>query len=296
MEFPTFRTEAARARFRRAYDDALAEWPVPHRSVELETHLGPTHVIASGPPDAAPVILLPSFSGTALLWAPNVTALSARHRVYAVDVIGQPGRSLARRRIETRDDLVRWLTEVMDGLGVPRATLIGSSFGAFLAMDLALAARDRVEKLVLIGPAGVFAKMSPAVVLRLLTSGLRRSLRRMLGDRRPAGAHVLFSPKVAPPPPGDAWRQLMDVVLEERPKVSLIAPAVFTSAELATLGVPALLLVGEHEQLGDAPALIARARALKPEIQAELVADADHLANVTAAKAVNDRMLRFLEG
>ena len=293
IKFPSFRSAAAQERFDRAYEAALAAWPVSHQPAQLQTGLGPTSGIASGAPEAPPLILLPSFSGTALFWAPNVAALSAHYRVYAVDVIGQPGRSLALRKIKSRDEFAGWLIEVMDGLGVRRAALIGSSFGAFLAMNVAIAEPERVERLILIGPAGVFRKMSLPVVLRLITGGLRRSLHSKLGVRPPR-SEALFSRKVNPPPPNDPWRQLMDVILEERPKVSLISPTVFTKAELASVKARTLLLVGQHEQLSAAEATIEKARLLKPDIVAEVVQGADHLASITAAQEVTERSLRFL--
>jgi len=228
--FPSFRSDAAQAQFEQAYDTALAAWPVPHQSLQLETGLGPTHVIASGATSAPAVVLLPSFSATALLWAPNVAALSACHRVYAVDVVGQPGLSRALRKIRRREDFSGWLSEVLDALHLRRTALVGASFGAFLAANQAIAEPLRVERLALIGPAGVFVGMSPKVILRLISGGLRRRIpsRR---ETSPRGSAVLFSPKVTPPPPDDPWRRLMDLILQERPRVSLISPTVFRTAD-----------------------------------------------------------------
>ncbi|MEO8450898.1 MAG: alpha/beta fold hydrolase, partial [Gemmatimonadota bacterium] len=42
--------------------------------------------------------------------------------------------------------------EVLDAAGVDRATLVGHSLGSAVALDVALARPDRVERLVLIGP------------------------------------------------------------------------------------------------------------------------------------------------
>ena len=62
---PRFKSEESRARYMAAYDAALRDWPVAYEALDLPTRLGPTHVIASGPPDAPPLLLLPSFAGTA---------------------------------------------------------------------------------------------------------------------------------------------------------------------------------------------------------------------------------------
>jgi hypothetical protein len=41
-----------------AYDAVLKEWPVEYETLHVPTGLGTTHVIASGPAHAPPVLLL----------------------------------------------------------------------------------------------------------------------------------------------------------------------------------------------------------------------------------------------
>src|SRR5688572_21678913 len=96
-----FKTEAAEARYIAAYDAVLAKWPVAYQEITVPTRLGATHVIASGPADAPPVVLLHAAMATATVWRPNVLALSEHFRVYAVDVVGQGGRTVASRKIES---------------------------------------------------------------------------------------------------------------------------------------------------------------------------------------------------
>src|SRR5580692_532951 len=115
---PRFKSDASRARYMAAYDAVLRDWPIPYEELDVPTRLGPTHVIASGPPDAPPLVLLPSFAGSATVWRLNVAGLSRRYRTYAVDVIGQPGKSQAPQRLEDRSQYAQWCTDLLDGLGV----------------------------------------------------------------------------------------------------------------------------------------------------------------------------------
>ena len=294
--YPRFKTEAGEARYQAAYDAALQDWPVACEALDIETELGPTHVIASGPADAPPLVLLPSFAGTALAWRPNIAALAERHRCYAVDVIGQPGRSLARRRLEDPDDYAPWLAELLDRLGVGRAAFVGCSFGAFLAARQALWAPGRVERVAMIGPPGVFAAMSWRVALTMRTARLRRRVRRLLGDKREPSARTLHAPGAPQHPEDDAWRRLMGVTMAESPEVSVTQAPVFSRAELKRITAPMLLLIGEYEQLYDPAATLARARRLKPGIAAELVSGADHIAAMAQPDIVNARLLGFLDG
>ncbi len=294
--FPRFKTDEGQARYLAAYEAALRDWPVPCEALDIETQLGATRVIASGPKDAPPVILLPSFAATALVWRPNIAALSQARRCYAVDVIGQPGHSLARRRLEGPDDYAPWLAELLDGLGVGRAAFVGCSFGGFLAARQALWAPERVERVAMIGPVGVFAAMPWALALWMRTARLRRRLRRLLGDRRAPSARSLHARAAPQHPEDDGWRKLMGVTMAESPEVSVTQAPVFTPAELGRIKAPMLLLIGEYEQLYEPQATLVRARRLKPGIEAEIIAGADHIAAMAQPDQVNARLLAFLGG
>src|SRR5689334_834092 len=78
---PVFRSPEGEAAFMAAYDAVLANWPVAYESLSIPTRLGRTHVIASGPASAPPVILLHSLAASAAVWQPNVAALSPHFRV-----------------------------------------------------------------------------------------------------------------------------------------------------------------------------------------------------------------------
>jgi pimeloyl-ACP methyl ester carboxylesterase len=294
--YPGFKTEAGRARYAGAYETALKGWPVPYEELDIATALGVTHVIASGPEDAPPLMLLPSFAATGLVWRPNIAALSQRHRCYAVDVIGQPGKSLARRRIADPAEYAPWMAELMDGLGAPTAALVGCSFGAFVAARQAAATPQRVSRVALIGPVGVFAAMPWTVALRMRTARLRRRIRRLLGDKRDPSAHALHARAAPQHPADDAWRALMGVTMAESPEVSVTEAPVFSRAELRRITAPMLLLIGEHEILYDPAATVRRARQLKPGIEAEVVPAADHIAAMAQPDAVNARLAAFLGG
>jgi len=54
------------------------------------------------------------------------------------------------------------------------------------------------------------------------------------------------------------------------------------------------LLLGEHEQLNNPRRVLARAKRAKPDIEAHLIPNADHLANITAADEVTARLCDFL--
>ena len=53
-----FTSAEAEREYTAAYDDVLAQWPVPFTQVMVSAPFGETHVIVSGPEGGAPVVLL----------------------------------------------------------------------------------------------------------------------------------------------------------------------------------------------------------------------------------------------
>jgi pimeloyl-ACP methyl ester carboxylesterase len=287
---PAFKSEEGRARYLAAYDAVLADWPVAYEEIDIPTRLGSTHVVASGPWDAPPLILLPSFAGTATVWRLNAAGLSGDFRTYAVDVIGQPGKSLAVRRLANRRDYADWMVDLLDGLGVARASLVGCSFGGFIALNQAAMTPERVASVVAISPPGVFGsqywKLTYAMRVR---APLMRLARRLGGKTRAPSMTDL----VRRPPRDAKWAALMAVTMAERPELSVINPPMFSRAELRAIRCPALLLIGAEETLYDPAVTLKRAQARMPQLAVAIVAGADHIAAMAQPDDVNARIVQF---
>lgn len=86
-------------------------------------------------------------------WIKNIDALATNNRVIAVDLPGY-GKSDKGYYKYTMDFYAKVLTELLDNLGIEKVTPIGHSMGGQIAMTMALDYSDRVDKLVLISPAG----------------------------------------------------------------------------------------------------------------------------------------------
>jgi pimeloyl-ACP methyl ester carboxylesterase len=88
-----FKSAEGEAAYKAAYDRILALWGVAYECLEVSTRFGITHVMASGPKDAPPLILLHGMGASSTFWFPNISELSPRFRTFAVDVIGDLGKS-----------------------------------------------------------------------------------------------------------------------------------------------------------------------------------------------------------
>ena len=94
------------------------------------------------------------------MWSPNIADFSKDYRVYAIDVMGQPSKSIPDEPIRNAADYVAWLTATLDALHLDRVSLVGMSYGGWLALNYAVAAPERVRKLVLLSPGGASCRWS----------------------------------------------------------------------------------------------------------------------------------------
>jgi len=279
-----FRTPQGAVRFVAAYDAAVARCAAAVGGVYVPTSFGMTHAITSGDRSAMPLVLLHCGMGSASVWHPNLEELSRHFRVFAVDVICEPNKSVPSRTVRTRNEFARWLVEVLDGLSVESAAIVGSSYGGFLATNFAVHAPDRVKGLVLISPAATFVPVW-RFFLRALLLYLRRP------DVR--GPIMLRGMEIDPTSP---WAEVLRLAASEGRIVHRVAPVAIPRQDLQRVGRPVLLLIGERDRLyrpKTPQQVLERARQLMPQLEGEIIPNCNHLAALTHSQYVNGRISRF---
>lgn len=248
-----------------AYDELLGRWPRPVEAVDVDTSLGRTRVHAAGPPGAPPVLLVPGGGTCAPVWAAVAAGLAGDHRVLAVDVPGDAGRSAAPAApVRHREQVADWLQEVLDGVGVGRAVVVGHSYGAWLALVHAIHHPERVGRLVLLDPTDCFVPLAPAYLARAAPLLMAPSPRRRRAFLRweTAGRGLDESAE-------RLWAG------QGRPTV-LLRPRRPAALDLQGLGVRVDLLVAEHSRAHDPARLARRARALLPDARIATLEGVSH--------------------
>lgn len=149
MKMNLYRTKKAQQLIAASYDRLLDEWGVATDLKDIETTYGSTRVIACGNPEAPPLLLLHGVGDdSALMWIYNAAALAPHFRLYAVDTLGGPGKSVPNRNYNHTFDHSVWLDEVLDGLGLAEVNLAGVSHGGYLVQHYTLVRPERVKKAV----------------------------------------------------------------------------------------------------------------------------------------------------
>lgn len=280
-----WRSPEAEQRFRAMEDELWHElWPDPPASFDVDTHLGPTRLYRwDGEGD--PVVFLHGTGATSLMWSGYIDLLGGR-TVYAIDTIGDVGRSQQRVPIEDAGNLARWLDETLAAAGVDRAHLVGGSYGGFLAANQAIHQPARVRSITLLEPVGLVPLRFGRFMAWGLTVGLASTLPGPL--RRAAGR--------APCMPLLDDKRILRMgrhsYRAHRPRS--LPPGPFTDDELRSITLPVLLLLGEKSPVHHAPQVLARATELLADLDAEIVPRAGHPLPLSHPDHIATRLNDFL--
>lgn len=287
-KIPVFRSPEIEALYNEAYEAALRQWPVPYDELYIPTQFGNTHVIASGPKSAAPLVLLHPAGCGATIWYWNVGPLSQHYRTYAVDTISEANKSVLTHPVKSNQDFVDWVVDLFNGLQIESADMVGNSFGGFLTLNTALYFPKRVKKLVLISPAATFVQMWSSFWHVFIPSYV-------IGPMIKSESLILqgYEWMWQGFPKDECIARLRDITaLSGLPRLG--PPTVFSDGELRKILTPILLLIGDHEVIYDPQRVIRRATHLVTGLKAEIVPNANHNAQYTAPDVVNKKILDFL--
>ncbi|MFN8560059.1 MAG: alpha/beta hydrolase [Anaerolineae bacterium] len=259
-----YKTPAGEQAVMALYDRALDHWRVPYESLHIPTRHGDTFVISSGASDAPPLVLLHGAGTNSAIWIEDVAAYSRLYRVYAVDLIGEAGKSAPNRPAWDSPAFAEWLEDVFAALHIARAVLVGISQGGWTALKFATAHPERIDKLVLLTPGGVVPDK-----LSFLLRAIPFSMMGKAGSRRMA--RLVYGSQ--PIPAG--VEEVMDVVTSNF-KARIGTLPIFTDEELRRLTMPTLLLIGAEDALRDAGKISARLDSLLPNLTAVTIPRAGH--------------------
>ena len=252
-----------------------------------------------------PVVLLHGFGGSMWQWEYQQADLSARHRVITLDLLGS-GLSDKPAIDYGPDQLVDSFRGFLEALHIERASLVGNSMGAGLAIAFALTYPDRVDRLVLISglPPEIESKLTSPIMKRAVetrapvwlvdfgnwlfgSNATETVLKEIVFD------HSLLTPAV------------LERSNRNRRRPGLIRPLMSLrdhlpeweshfASRLHTIAHPVLIVWGEKDRLF--PARVGEEmRSLIPHSILHLIPNAGHIPQWEQPRLVNQLLLKFLE-
>jgi len=199
------------------------------------------------------------------------------------------GGSPRTKDFDTVYDLVHLYLELVDTLSPEKVTLIGLSFGGWLAAEVAIACSDRLRKLVLVDPVGIkVSGPDPPDILDIFN--------RSPDEVRQKSWH---DPDTFAPDFNAMSDEALTVYARNREALCLYAwhPYMYNPQLLRWLGrikVPTLLLWGESDRVVTPDYGRAYSR-LIPGSRFELIERAGHHPEIEQPEVFVERVSRFLE-
>ncbi|WP_128658083.1 alpha/beta fold hydrolase [Paenibacillus sp. 598K] len=282
-----FKSSAGEEEYDRCYDNCLHKFGIEGTSSYISTTFGDTHVLCFGDPGKQPLILLHGMTMSSTMWYPNIKQLAQERCVYAIDVMGDFGRSRPAVAIKNRKDANQWLLEVLDALQLNNTDLGGHSMGGFLALNFALGYPGRVSKLLLYAPAATFHRISFKFFAKIYPALLFHT------EKWIDNAFLWFSGKGEPLHP--VFRAQVIAGYRHAKPLLQVMPSVFTKEEFQNFTIPTLLLIGDKEVIYPAEKAIANAKRLIPDLETHFIPGASHSLTIEHADVVNELTLLFLQ-
>ena len=251
------------------------------------------------------LLLIHGMAGSSATWQAIIPQLSTKYRVIAPDLLGH-GMSAKPRGDYSLGAFAVFLRDLLDELGVHRATVIGQSLGGGIAMQFAYQHRDYCERLALIGSGGLGPDLSP--MLRLLSAPGAEFVLPMVAPQPVLNlgnklGSWLTSAGIQSPRAGQMWQAYCSLSDSEgrqaflrtlRSVVDYRGQAVSALNKLhLTDGLPIVLIWGDHDRIIPVSHAYAAHDVLTGS-RLEVLEGVGHFPHVEAPMAVADILENFI--
>ena len=150
-----YKSEKGKEEILNLYDSQLSRLLAPWKDVYVDTSFGKTHIIETGNLTGIPLLV---FHGGNATTAYNLLAcdfIMNDFHIYAVDMVGHPGKSAETSLPSRGYDYGKWVSEVIDGLKYDKISLFGGSFGAGVIAKTMCVCPNKINRVVLYVPSGI---------------------------------------------------------------------------------------------------------------------------------------------
>ncbi len=238
------------------YDRQLKAFDMEHESLFVDTRFGKTHVVKIGNVNGKPLLVTHGGNFTTPYELSYFSALLPYYCVYAVDTVGHPGKSsqtvVSYKTLEYGD----WASDVITGLGFQKISCLSGALGVPILLKLMCVAPEKVEKAVLVVPAGFVDGTVPSGIMASVGNFLMRHVFAKNDERL---RKVLLPMAIKEEHISDATLEMFRYSYQHV-VVNNYMPAVVNPEDLQGYTAPTLVIVAEHDNMFPSDKTLAKAK------------------------------------
>lgn len=268
------------------YDSQLNNLGIPFEDIYVDTDFGKTHIIKTGDKNGKPLLLFHGGNATSAYNLIISKFLLKYFCVYAVDIIGHPGKSDEVCLSPYGYDYGKWASNVIEGLGFNKMLGCGGSFGAGVLAKLMCYAPEKVERVVLYVPSGIHnalaiksANMAFPMMMYWIT-GKESYLMKCILPMAVSANNI-----------DDTTYQTVKCSIDNV-KIKMGMPSNVKEKDMRKCQTPTLVMAAEKDCLFPGKLVISRAMKIIPNCKTYLLKDRGHLHILS--KWEEEMMINFL--
>jgi pimeloyl-ACP methyl ester carboxylesterase len=269
------------------YDKQLLKLGRLFSDIDLETTFGKTHVVETGNHDGTPLLVFHGGNSTSAYNLLMCQFLLDDFHVYAVDILGHPGKSdevcLSHRGYAYGE----WASEVIDKLGYDSIACFGGSFGGGVLAKLMCVSPQKVRKAVLLVPSGI-SNAIPVASLKMLIPLLQYRVTKKIKYLIKTALYMALFEDVLDEDTLDSIKDSFDNV-----KTKVGMPTNVETKRLAAYHSRALVIAAENDCLFPARKVLPRAKRMISNCSVYEIKDSGHMHILP--QGVKQKIIDFLK-
>ncbi|MCI8522782.1 MAG: alpha/beta hydrolase [Lachnospiraceae bacterium] len=266
-----YRSQLSKSLVINLYNAQIAKLDIPYQDIFVETSFGRTHVVEIGNPEGKPLLVFHGGNSTTAYNLLESRFLLEKFHVYAVDIIGHPGKSAENILMPFGYHYGRWAGEVISALGYEKICCLGSSFGGGVLTKLMCIAPSKVERAVLLVPAGI-NNAFPADTAKMIVPLAKYYLTKDEKYMKETAMYMALSEKALKKDFMAVIKNTLDNV-----KIHPFMPSNVEMARLHKCKAPALVMAAEYDCLFPARKVLPKAKKVLPNCKIHMLKGRGHI-------------------
>ena len=248
------------------YDRQLKAFNMEYEDLYVDTRFGETHVVKIGNQTGNPIIVFNGSNNTMPYELSFITALLSHFCVYSVDTIGHPGKSSQTIVSYKTMEYGEWASDVITELGFQKINCLGAGLGGGILIKLMCVAPEKVEKSVLIAPAGI----AKATTLKAMVAAFFPMMRYIQTKDEEWLKKVLLPMAIEETRIDETDIEMLKYSFEHV-GTNTSFPSIAKAKDLQRFNAPTLIIVTEYDRMFPSKKILAKAKKMIPNLKTHIL-------------------------